>query len=109
MKHVLPIICLWCILLGCLDTAADPRPGPVDEADAEIFDVRTPPTGNNTGSGYGGSGNYQSGTYADSSPTGADAAAREVNLDAEPLQDVGIILQDAGEADDSDDAGETDE
>ena len=53
-------VLLACFELGCLDPVSDPRPGPITETDAELFDARPPQMAPNSGSGYG-SGTYQSG------------------------------------------------
>ena len=103
MKHARTILFICFALIGCLDTATDPRPGPPEASDAEVFDVRPPPIGNNTGSGYGGSGNYQSGSYNEPPPrTNEDAITRDIDADAS-------VLEDAGEIDDPEEAEDDNE
>ena len=63
-KHAIYIFGGWCLLCGCLDDVGEQRPGPQSESDAEVFDARKPIVAPSTGSGYGGSGQYQSGAYA---------------------------------------------
>ena len=43
MKYTIFILCIGLSLVGCLDTVTDPRPGPITETDAELFDA--PPFG----------------------------------------------------------------
>ena len=110
MTHVPTILFICFVLLGCLDTATDPRPGPLEASDAEVFDVRPPAIGNNTGSGYGGSGNYQSGNYnAPPQPRAdEDAIVLDITMDAAQFHDAGV-LEDAGEIDDSEEMEEDDD
>lgn len=61
-------VLLACFQFGCLDPVSDPRPGPITETDAELFDARPPQVAPNTGSGYG-SGTYHSGLLHRSEPT----------------------------------------
>ena len=65
MKRTYALSVIWvCTMsIGCLDPIGEQRPGPKDEGDAELFDARQPPAAPNTGSGYGGSGTYQSAGY----------------------------------------------
>ena len=103
MKHSLLIFCLWSILLGCLDTATDPRPGPIIDTDAETFDVRPPITSNNTGSGYGSSGAHQSGAYGEiPSQDDIDTTSIDMGLDAEFFEDGGVASGE-NDSDDTDD------
>ena len=67
MKYTIFSLCIGLGLVGCLDTVTDPRPGPITETDAELFDARPPSVSTNTGSGYGNSGAYNSGTYGENS------------------------------------------
>ena len=103
MKHSLLIFSLGSILLGCLDTATDPRPGPIMDTDAETFDVRPPITSNNTGSGYGSSGAHQSGAYGNVPPTdNIDTPSVDMSFDAEISADGGVASSDT-DSDDADD------
>ena len=79
------------VLCGCLDPIGEQRPGPKDEGDAELFDARQPPAAPNTGSGYGGSGTYQSAGY---SLQRASAGSDEIDEDDDTWD--GGIMDDVG-------------
>ena len=84
IKIYVPLtVLLACFQFGCLDPVSDPRPGPITETDAELFDARPPQVAPNTGSGYG-SGTYQSGlvhqaesTFAEDAGITADTSTEE--------------------------------
>ena len=92
LRHSL--ICMICLcLVGCLETAVDPRPGPSSDLDAELFDVRVPINAPASGSGssYGsGSGSgYETGS-------GANAQSSQTpNVEEEDMAtfdtDVGVL------------------